>query len=144
MPHVTLLYPFRPRNEFPALQSLLARACASVPAFSLRLAEFRCFCHGSGRCTLWLAPEPKQAIIHLQSVLAQVVPDCNDVAGIAGGFMPHLSVGQAANMTEAEQLCRALQTRWQPLSFAVREVCLIWRNEPPDDVFRIACRLPLG
>ena len=31
-----------------------------------------------------------------------------------------------------------------PLKFTVSDICLIWRNDPPDDVFRIGRRIQLG
>jgi hypothetical protein len=37
-----------------------------------------------------------------------------------------------------------LQATWQPLAFTLSHVCLIWRNDPPDDVFRIGPVLSLG
>ena len=32
-------------------------------------------------------------------------------------------------------LTRSLQRNWEPLAFVMREVSLIWRGDPPDDVF---------
>lgn len=37
-----------------------------------------------------------------------------------------------------------LQTVWQPVRFAVTSVSLIWRGEPPHDVFQAAATVPLG
>jgi len=34
-------------------------------------------------------------------------------------------------------LQRALQQQWDPLTFPVTHVSLIWRHAPPDDVFRV-------
>ena len=43
-----------------------------------------------------------------------------------------------------EQLRAALQTSWQPVSFTVDRVSLIWRGEPPDDVFRVIHTIAVG
>ena len=51
MPHVNLLFPFRPLTDVPADLSKLAAACASVGSFAITLTEFRSFRHASGRCT---------------------------------------------------------------------------------------------
>ena len=71
------------------------------------------------------------------------MPDCDDVTRFTGGFTPHLSVGQFRSQ-EAHTFCVNLQATWQPLAFTLAHVNLIWRNDPPDDVFRIGPVLLLG
>ncbi len=39
MPHVTLLYPFRPKEEFPGLADRFADTCATLAPFEVTLAE---------------------------------------------------------------------------------------------------------
>ena len=38
----------------------------------------------------------------------------------------------------------SLQTAGQPLRFTLSEFSLIWRNDPPDDAFRVGCNIRLG
>jgi 2'-5' RNA ligase len=144
MPHITLLYPFRPRQEFPRLAEQLGLACRTLAPFPVRLAALRHFDHGRGSYTLWFAPEPAEAVSQMQAVLQSVVPDCDDVRRYAQGFTPHLSVAQARGRATMERLRETLQATWQPLSFMVTTVQLIWRNPPPDDVFRVGSVIPLG
>jgi 2'-5' RNA ligase len=144
MPHVTLVYPFRPREEFEGLTGRLRAACARIEPFGVRLEEFRHFEHGRGSYTLWLAPEPPDRLVQLQALLLPVVPDCDDTARHPDGFTPHLSVGQVRGPQALARLMRELQGSWQPLSFEVRQVSLIWRNPPPDDVFRVDRVIGLG
>ena len=66
-----------------------------------------------------------------------------DITRFAGGFTPQLSVGQFRSR-EAHALCARLQATWQPLAFTLSHVYLIWRNDPPDDVFRTGPVLSLG
>jgi hypothetical protein len=49
-----------------------------------------------------------------------------------------LSVGQVQGNTEMLRLVSELQAAWQPVRFTVMGVSLIWRGEPPDDVFQVA------
>jgi hypothetical protein len=42
------------------------------------------------------------------------------------------------------RLVAKLQAAWQPLRFVVSGINLIWRSEPPDDVFRVAATVTLG
>jgi 2'-5' RNA ligase len=144
MPHITLLYPFRPQAEFPLLTEQLRMACRTLVPFLVCLKAFRYFDHGRGSYTLWLAPEPEHAVKQLQGVLQGVVPDCDDVSRYAQGFTPHLSVAQARGQAMLERLKDDLQAAWQPLSFEAAAVQLIWRNTPPDDVFRVGSTIPLG
>lgn len=144
MPHITLLYPFRPRDEFAMVGERFTLSCAGVAPFVIELAEFRFFHHGHNRYTLWLAPEPKEAVVRLQAALGRVVPDCADVTQYATGFTPHLSVGQVQGKAALEQLRAALQASWQPISFTVSAVSLLWRDAQPDDVFRVVQTVQLG
>jgi 2'-5' RNA ligase len=144
MPHITLLYPFRPREEFVTLAEHFSHPCAESGPFVVELAAFRFFHHGRGSYTLWLAPEPKERIVRLQAALQSVVPDCDDVTRYLHGFTPHLSVGQVRGQAAMERVRGALQTTWQPVSFPVNQVSLLWHGEPPDEVFRVIHTVAVG
>jgi 2'-5' RNA ligase len=138
MPHITLLYPFRPRHEFDRLAERFAAVCEAIEPFRVELAEMRFFRHRGNSFTLWLAPEPREAVVRLQAVVGGVVPDCHDVVKHRDGFTPHLSIGQVHGEQRRRILQQELQASWQALAFPAREISLIWRGEPPDDVFRVA------
>ena len=141
MPHVTLLYPFAPRGELPALLPALREACAALAPFEARLGTFGRFTHRGGRTTLWLAPEPREAFVRLQAALERAAPAYGHTSRFPGGFTPHLSVGQAPGH-EAAALAAALGACWRPLVFRVAEVQLIAREgERP---FEVVERLRLG
>jgi hypothetical protein len=72
-----------------------------------------------------------------------VVPAYGDTGTFAGGFTPHLSIGQVGRRAGLAKLVEELQQTWSPLEFRVEEVCLIERGDPPEDVFRVARRIPL-
>jgi hypothetical protein len=97
------------------------------------LAELRFFLHPSGKATLWLAPQPREALVGLQAALQAACPECDDLSRFAAGFTPHLSVGQAASAQAARQLLADLQAAWQPLRFEVRSVAMLRRGG--DDPF---------
>jgi 2'-5' RNA ligase len=142
MPHINLLYPFRPRAEFPAIMPALVTVCASIASFTVWFREFRHFRHGSGRCTLWLAPDPKEKLQHLQAALQAAFPDCDDLGRFPAGFTPHLSVGQFPLLRDCERTREQLQAVWQPITFALSKVALLARE--PDEAFNIAQRVALG
>jgi 2'-5' RNA ligase len=142
MPHVSLLYPFRPEKEFEEAGRAVAQACAGQPPITTVLSEFRYFVHPSGTTTLWLSPEPGDAYVSLQAALQAVFPDCRDQSRSDGGFTPHLSVGQAGLEESAEKLCARLQANWTPVRFVLQDVALIRRDV--DTPFDVALRIPLG
>jgi 2'-5' RNA ligase len=128
MPHVNLLYPFCPPEEFDQALPALLDACAKIASFSVTLAEFRLFQHSSRKATLWLAPEPKEELVRLQATLETACPECNDLSRFAAGFTPHLSVGQAGSADEARRLRDALQAEWQPIRFELSAIAVLRRE----------------
>jgi 2'-5' RNA ligase len=148
MPHVTLLYPFPPRESFDTLTPAIARACENVSPFPLTLESFRFFDHGHGRYTLWLAPEPMDELIQLQEKIRGVVVDqCG--GGDAGGhstqdFTPHLSIGRIQGRERLDELLERLPAQWRPLTFTANRLSLLWRDDPPEDVFRVDRTVHLG
>ena len=118
--------------------------CAGTEPFEVCLTEFRHFHHGRARYTLWLAPEPHDLMRRLQAVVASTAPGCNDVSQHPNGFTLHMSVGQVKGDDELANLKAELEASWRLLSFPARRVSLIWRNDPPDDVFRVQRSIDLG
>jgi 2'-5' RNA ligase len=144
MPHITLLYPFRPREELAWLAEQFSAVCGRLEPFRVELVEMRFFRHRRESYSLWLSPEPKEVLARLQALLGNIVPDCDDVTHNRDGFTPHLSVGQVRGERQMFMLKEALQTIWQPIAFTAYEISLIWRRDPPDDVFRIGQTVRLG
>lgn len=143
MPHVTLLYPFVPRAELERAAVAAQAALAPAAVFELTLARLDVFRHRSGTYTVWLAPEPREAIADVQRTLVRAFPQCNAVSRFSGGFTPHLSVGQARDADALDAFRRELEG-WRPLAFRVRQVTIIVRDAPPHDVFRTFAEVPLG
>ena len=136
MPHITLLYPFAERSDFVNVIPALAEAAQQISPFSVELARFDAFKHRRS-ATMFLVPEPMNEIARLHSVLMQQLPDYDDTARFAGGFHPHLSVGQFQHrslQTEQERL----QTEWQPLQCEMEGISLIYRSPETDDRFVVA------
>jgi len=142
MPHVTLLYPFAPREALPQHLPALEAACLGQPAFTATLSAFHVFQHRADRSTVWLAPEPREAFVRLQAALEQAAPAYAHTSRFAGGFTPHLSVGQSGSAERTAQLIRTLAEAWTPLPFRVAEISVIARegNGP----FEVVRTLRLG
>lgn len=144
MPHISLLYPFRPAEMFDDATDALRAALSRIAPFEITLREFRHFRHGRSSFTIWLAPEPEDALKRLQAAIQTRFPDCDDVSRHGDGFTPHLSVGQAASGAAIEELSGVLRRDWQPVAFGLTRVSLIRRGAPPNDVFRVDRHVALG
>jgi len=145
MPHVTLLYPFRPRPELEGVVPILEERARSIAPFRVTLRGFCTFRHRRSAYTLWLRPEPEEEMKRLQAHLVRAFPDCNDTARFPGGFHPHLSVGQfRGSRDDLHRLLEDIGSTWSPPEFRADAVHLIARGAPPDDVFRVIHEVRLG
>lgn len=133
MPHITLLYPFTERRDFASVIPALTRAAQQMSSFSVELARFDAFRH-SKSCTMFLVPEPEDEIVRLHRVLLEHLPDYDDTARFAGGFHPHLSVGQFQHRSLPSEQQR-LQNEWQPVRCEMATLSLIYRSPETDDKF---------
>lgn len=143
MPHINMLWPFRPAACFGEAVPQLQAALAQVPPFKLALREFAFFEH-SKSCTVFLRPEtePADALQQLQQAMLQAFPDCDDLATRhENGFSPHLTCGQWAK-AEVQRAVERLNADWEPLEFEVTEVQVISRGN--DTPFEVAECVPLG
>jgi 2'-5' RNA ligase len=145
MPHITLLYPFYPREFFPELLPPLQNLCARWAPVQVRFRHIRLFHHGASSHTLWLAPEPEEPLRALQAQLQELFPDCSEQSRYPEGFVPHLSIGQFYGpRTAAEDFRRRLMQDWQTLECTLDALSLIARDDPPEDIFREEFRIPFG
>jgi 2'-5' RNA ligase len=141
-PHVNLLYPFYPPEQFGGAVPRLAEACAQILPVVVTLSGFRSFQHSSRKATIWLAPEPREGLVRLQAALQAACPGCDDLSRFAAGFTPHLSVGQAGPAEEVRRLLEALQRAWEPINFELSAVALLLRER--ETPFEVGQWIPLG
>src|SRR5262245_25790058 len=114
MPHITLLYPFMPREHFDEALPRLLEIGRQSTAFQVALTTFRAFTHAFGKATIWLAPEPRQALVTLQAALQAAFPAYDEQSRFSTGFTPHLSVGQASSPRSRQHLLETLRASWPP------------------------------
>lgn len=144
MPHINVLYPFVAPDRFDDVEPSLRRALARIEPFTIALTRFQSFSHGRGKYTMWLVPEPAEPLQQLAAALQDELPWLGDQFRFENGFTPHLSVGQIQGYAGVKTFLAKHRPRWKPIEFRVEELSLIWRNAPPDDVFRYERGVPLG
>ncbi|MHA7630114.1 poly(A) polymerase [Corallococcus sp. M7] len=136
MPHITLLYPFVPEEDFETAEAILLDALQGVEPFDVTLSAFGHFEHRAN-ATAWLRPDdqPSVALAALHAKLVAALPECASSAH--GGFTPHLSVGQLPLTADIARTLGEWQRAWRPLKFHVGELCLIRRKgDTPFEVIR--------
>lgn len=152
MPHINLLYPFLEDDQsghcFSEAARMLSSTLAEVQQFKVvfHRNSFRGFRHGRS-WTLWLKPEVDErsessdatdlqltdysavhkGITQLHGCLETAFPLCDDLRAISGSFTPHLSLGQF-RPNEIEKFVAETRSKWEPITFAVKEVHLISRK----------------
>jgi len=144
MPHVNLIYPFVPLENFGDVVQQAKQALMTLAPFKLSLNKFGYFTHKSD-VAMWLDPEcdPKGSVHQVQAALEKAFPYCNDISQISdSGFNPHLSVGQFPK-NEAKTAMKKLQDQWVPIEFIVKEVYMINRSDF-ESPFKVYYRVPLG
>lgn len=141
MPHITLLYPFRPKTEYITFEQLFTETCEKIHPFELSLREFKYFSHGRQNYTIWLDPRPADLIVNLQAEILKLVPDCNDVNKYKNGFKPHLSVGQLKGKQKLLDIIPKLQKNWKVIKFILNKIYFISRENIKDSKFEISTQL---
>jgi len=137
MPHITLLYPFRPESEYNTLESLFSTICKKIKSFEITFSKFKYFNHGKQKYTLWLAPDPEFLIIELQYKLLAIVPDCNNVNLFKNGYTPHLSVGQIEGKKRLIEVIETLQRNWNQIKFTINSIYFIAREKQKLSKFEV-------
>lgn len=134
--HVTVLFPFLPRDEVDAgAVAALGEIVAAEPRFDV---EFRACARFLE--VLYLAPEPAEPFRRLTAAVARRWPQAQPYGGEFGADpTPHLTVAQAADPRRLDEVEAELVTRL-PLRVRVREVHVL---EFDGSRWLAAHRLPL-
>lgn len=141
MPHITLLYPFRPKTEYITFEQKFIKTCEKIHPFELSLRGFKYFSHGRQNYTIWIDPQPADLIINLQAEILKLVPDCNDVNKYKSGFKPHLSVGQLKGKQQLLDIIPKLQKNWKEIKFTLNKIYFISRENTKTSQFEISTQI---
>lgn len=131
MPHINLVYPFLPEDEFSSSVRQLEEALGSFVSFKIDLAQFSYFAHGKKSATLFLEPTEHTtgSLKALNTTIESVFPDCNDLSSrSAGGFHAHLTVGKFPGVRPAEAAAAKFGSAWRSIPWQVDSVHVISRR----------------
>ena len=138
MPHITLIYPFRPKTKYVTLEKAFSETCRAIKPFELYLLNFKYFSHGHQKYTLWLDPEPANLIVNLQAEILKIVPDCDDVNKYKNCFRPHLSLGQIKGKNKLLKMIIDFQKTWKEIKFLLDKIYFISRENIKTSKFEIS------
>lgn len=144
MPHINLIYPFKPHSCFDNLALIFSNLCKTISPFLIKFKNFSYFNHKKENFTIWLKPEDDGNLIKLQEILVSAVHECDDINNLNNCFVPHMSVGQIHGKTNMLNLTKELENSWKALQFIMDEINLIWRKDSPEDVFNVSYKIKLG
>jgi len=144
MPHITLLYPFRPEDEYNLIMEDYVKICKKIPSFRITLKKFKYFEHRKQNYTVWIEPEPSELIINFQNSLLKLDPECNDVNLHKLGFVPHLSVGQVFGKQQTLSLLEELNQNWIEVNFLLENICFIAREPQKHSRFEVKKQICLA
>ena len=144
-PHINLLYPFVPEDDFAAAVALLSPAISECEPPVISLDSLDCF-GGRNRGVLYAhcsSPTETKALRTIQGGLQAAMPLCNDQQK-QGVFTPHLTLAHFASRTEAEAAKAELLPMWTGATFSVDECIHVMRRLGGSGQFERSCTLPFG
>jgi 2'-5' RNA ligase len=143
MPHIPVVYPFVPNDDFPRAATILGPVLRNIKPFTVTLSRVSSYTSKTGS-TVFAVPEtnPPNAIKELQRAIETVLPEYNElVLKNESGFAPHLTLGQY-DKEGIEETVAKLQAQWQPIDWEVKELYMVSRNG--DVPFEVRQALQLG
>ena len=140
--HVTVLYPFVPRNQLSAdVRRATADVFSVIPAFEYRFDHVGRF----GDTTVFLVPHPAGAFSRLIEAAHARWPEHPPYGGVFDVVIPHLTVGDGLDGITADALEAAANqalTRHGPVVGRATEVALMTRGA--DGRWTVDSRHPLA
>lgn len=122
--HVTILYPFKSPSQLTSeITKKLRELFLKIPGFTVSFMVSRRFPD-----FLYLAPEPSQPFRHLTEIVAKLFPETPPYGGEFKDIIPHLTVAQAEDAKQMEQIASDFQKFARgklPIKAAVNTVSLM-------------------
>lgn len=142
MPHLRLLHPFKKPEEFEDILPAVREVARSLEPLSLTLTDVRYFTHPSGKGSLWLAPEPADAVIAVYQAFQKEFPEFSQEHRFEKGFVPHIIVGQTRTHKQARRISMELSKDWKPLPISIGSAALVGRDY--SGPMRVVHEIPFG
>jgi 2'-5' RNA ligase len=128
--HVTVLYPFIPRDRLTdEVREAVSAIFSAIPAFEYRFGRVARF----GDTTIYLAPDPADNFARLTDAVHARWPEHPPYGGVIDVVIPHLTVGDGLDTASADELEAAAQqalTHHGPIVGRATDVALMtWASD---------------
>ncbi|CAF2141839.1 unnamed protein product [Rotaria magnacalcarata] len=135
MPHINLFFPFAPESEFNNIKIRLETILNARPSFEIEFdnKSIDYFKQKGNECTFHLRPKVNKHVIELQQIIENLLP--NNLRS-KRPFEAHLTLGQTTT-SRISDIMVEMKANWKPIKFTIDRVCMISRENDPNDLFSI-------
>ncbi|CAF1457117.1 unnamed protein product [Adineta steineri] len=135
MPHINLIYPFVPENNFDNIKVQLELICNRRKPFQIQFnqSSFEYFKQRGDLCTYHLRPTMSTDIVELQKSIQNQL---SNIIKTKRGFEAHLTLGQTTT-SEISNTLIDIKNKWTTIEFTVDRIYMISRENHPDNLFTI-------
>ena len=141
MPHINLIYPFASESNFENIKIQLESIVNKKNVLEIEFDQnsFQYFKQKGNECTFHLRPKITKHIIELQQILQNLLPNYTTNSR---PFEAHLTLGQTTSSRISDILIE-MKAKWKTIKFSIDRVCMISRENDPDDLFSIKSQVLL-
>jgi 2'-5' RNA ligase len=135
MPHINLIYPFIPESEFDSLKNQLDSILNQRSSFEIEFDQtsIQYFKQKGSECTFHLRPKITKDVVELQQIIQKILPN---YFTNTRPFEAHLTLGQTTTSRISDVLIE-MKAKWKTIKFTIDRVCMISRENDPNDLFSI-------
>jgi 2'-5' RNA ligase len=135
MPHINLVYPFAPEADFTRIKDQLDGVLNQMSSFEFEFdqSSIQYFKQKGNECTFHLRPKINKDVVALQQTIQKCLPGHYFSSR---PFEAHLTLGQATTARISDILIE-IKAKWKTIRFTIDRVCLISRENDPNDLFSI-------
>lgn len=135
MPHINLIYPFVPEEQFGQIKQQLEPILHRHHPFPVRFdpSSFEFFKQKGEDCTYHLRPTGSQRVVELYKTIES---NLRHVPTKKRQFEAHLTLGQTTT-AHIDDVLREMTAQWTSFDFLVDRVYLISRENHPENLFTI-------
>jgi 2'-5' RNA ligase len=135
MPHINLIYPFTPEENFDNIKAVLEPILNRKKSFQIQFdqSSLDYFQQRGDDCTYHLKPTITTDVVELQKLIQ------NQLANLVKNkraFEAHLTLGQTTTSTISDVLIH-IKGKWSTIEFTVDRVYMISRENHPENLFTI-------
>ncbi|CAF1157808.1 unnamed protein product [Adineta steineri] len=135
MPHINLIYPFVPENNFDNIKVQLELICNQRKPFQIQFnqSSFEYFKQRGDLCTYHLRPTISTDIVELQKLIQNQL---SNIIKTKRAFEAHLTLGQTTTSKISNTLID-IKNKWTTIEFTIDRIYMISRENHPENLFTI-------